>query len=128
MRRLLIVPMVMLLVGCSQEDKETKSSQQNGITVQKVVAKVPHKKEALVCLEDAGKITCKLLTQRINKERDVTFDWISPQGKKDRHREMSLPANHASIYDARTIKGRAKGRWKVAVELDGEKISTTFKL
>ena len=99
-----------------------------GITVEKEVKKSSGTDEALICLDEGDKITCKLMAKRVNKEREVEFEWKSPNGKDDRERELTLPANHASIFDARLKKGRAKGVWTVEVEISDEKISTSFKL
>jgi len=115
---------VLLFSACSNEEDQSKVSEV--ITVEKEVTKSAHKKEALVCIDADDKITCKLLTKRLNKERKVEFEWKSPNGKDDRHREMILPANHASIFDARSKNGRVKGVWKVEVELDDEEVSTSF--
>jgi len=122
---LLIFSFIVLFTGCSQEEHDKK---EQGIQVEKKVPKSSNKNEALICLDQDEKITCKLLTKRVKKERSVLFEWKSPNGKDNRERKMILPANHASIFDSRYKKGRVKGQWKVEVELDGEKISTAFKL
>lgn len=90
------------------------------------VKKSADKNEALICLDEDNKITCKLMTKRVNRDRDVEFEWASPNGKDDRERKIVLPANHASIFDSRDKNGRAKGVWKVEVEIDNEEVSTTF--
>ncbi len=122
---ILIILSAVLFLGCSQDndDKESKKI----IQVEKV--KVDAKKsEALVCIEEEGKITCKLMTKRINKDREVAFEWKSPNGKDDRERKIVLPANHASIFDMRHKDGRVKGRWEVSAALDGDEVSTTFSV
>jgi len=96
--------------------------------IEKKVTKKPNKKEALVCLDTDEKITCKLMSKRVNSNREVEFEWESPNGKDDRERKITLPANYASIYDARLKKGRAKGLWKVKVEIDDEEVSATFHI
>jgi hypothetical protein len=116
---------LLLFTACSNDDEQTKT--RDVITVEKEVQKDAHKEEALVCMDEDNTITCKLLTKRKNKEREVRFNWKSPNAKDDRKRKMVLPANHASIYDARNKKGRVKGLWKVHVTLeDNAAISTTF--
>ena len=122
---LFIISFMVLFAGCSQDSSEKK---EQGLHVEQKVRKSSNKNEALICLDEDEKITCKLMTKRVKKERSVRFEWESPNGKDNREREILLPANHASVFDARYKKGRVKGNWKVEVELDGEKISTTFKL
>ena len=64
------------------------------------------------------KIQCTFVTPRKNEERTATFYWHSeayPQD--DRERELSLPANHGSVYDYRYLRGRAEGGWSVTVTL-----------
>jgi len=117
---------VLLFTGCSEEHKEDAKSK--AVTVETKVKRDAGKAEALVCLDADEKITCKLLTKRVGHEREVEFEWISPDGKDDRERELVLPANHASIYDARTKAGRVKGVWYVEVEIDDEKVKTSFKI
>ena len=119
-----ILSIVLLFSACSQDDEKSETTQKSIVKTE--VKKSTHKKEALVCLDTDNTITCKLLTKRVNKEREVEFEWKSPNGKDDREREMILPANHASIYDARSKKGRAKGKWTVEVELEDEEISASF--
>ena len=114
----------LIFMGCSQESEHKEK--ESGIQVIKEVKKSADKKEALVCIDTDEKITCKLLTDRVNEEREVAFEWKSPNGKDDREREMILPANHASIFDARSKKGRAKGKWEVEVSLDDEEVATSF--
>jgi len=119
-----VLSIVLLFSACSQDNEQKKTTKKSIVTTE--VKKSSHKKEALVCLDTDDTITCKLLTKRVNKEREVEFEWKSPNGKDDREREMILPANHASIYDARSKKGRAKGKWTVEVELDDEETSASF--
>ena len=96
------------------------------INVEKKVTKSADKEEVLICLDEDEKITCKLMTKRLNKDRTVEFVWNPPKGNDKREREMTLPANHASIYDVRDKKGREKGKWVVEATIDGEEVSTTF--
>ena len=122
----LVILFALLFLGCSQDEEKKKSD--TGITVEKEVKKSTGTDEALICLDEGDKVTCKLMTKRVNNDREVEFEWKSPNGKDDREREMMLPANHASIFDARLKKGRAKGVWTVEAEIDDEELSTSFKL
>ncbi len=123
---ILAVAAILLFAGCS-EDKE-KRENEDVIKVEKKVKKSSGSDKALICLDEGKKITCKLMTKRINTEREVEFEWESPNGKDDRTREMLLPSNHASVFDSRLKKGRVKGLWTVEVEIDDMKLSTTFKI
>lgn len=114
-----------LFLGCSQDDSSDKKSNK---VIKKEVKKSADKDEVLICLDEGSKITCKLMTKRINKDRDVEFEWESPNGKDDRERRMVLPAGHASIFDSRDKKGRVKGVWTVEVEIGDEEVSTTFTI
>ena len=114
-----------LFLGCSQDDSSDKKS--NKVT-KKEVKKSADIDEVLICLDEGSKITCKLMTKRVNKDRDVEFEWESPNGKDDRERDMVLPAGHASIFDSRDKKGRVKGVWTVEVEIGDEELSTTFTI
>lgn len=121
-----------LFLGCSQENgenKEKKSETKESrkvINVEQKVVKSADREEVLICLDEDDKITCKLMTKRLNKDRTVEFVWNPPSGNDKREREMTLPANHASIYDTRGKKGRVKGEWLVEATVDGEEVSTTF--
>ncbi|MGB5965020.1 MAG: hypothetical protein WBF77_02630 [Sulfurimonadaceae bacterium] len=123
---LLILILAALFAGCSQDGSDKKS--EKVIKVEKEVKKNADKNEALICLDEDDKITCKLMTKRVNEDREVEFEWKSPNGKDDREREVVLPANHASIFDMRSKNGRAKGVWTVEVEIDDEEVSTTFRI
>ena len=123
---ILILALIILFTGCSQDDNTKQSS--NVVQIDKEVKKTVHNGNALVCLDESDKITCKLMTKRLTREREVEFEWRSPNGKDDRNRELVLPVNHASVYDMRTKKGRAKGMWSVEVEIDDTKVSTTFMI
>ena len=112
--------LAVLFAGCSQDESDKKS--ENVIKVKKKVEKSGNNDLALICLDEGDKITCKLMTKRVGKDREVEFEWESPNGKDDREREMVLPANHASIFDVRHKEGRAKGVWTVEVQLDDEEV------
>ena len=121
-----VIILAVIFIGCSQESDEKKSD--SGIKVEQEVKKSADKDEALICIDADNKITCKLMTKRVNKDREVEFEWESPNGKDNREREMVLPANHASIFDARDKSGRVKGVWTVEAEIDDEEVSTTFTI
>ena len=123
---LLLIMLSIVFAGCSQDSENKKS--ENSVKTGKEVKKSAAKSEALVCLDEGDKITCKLVTKRVDRDREVEFEWESPNGKDDREREMVLPANHASIFDMRSKAGRAKGTWKVEVEIDDEEVSTSFEI
>jgi len=114
----------LFFTACSQEHKEDVESK--AVAVKTKVQKESDKDKSLACLDAEGKITCRLSTRRVGHEREVKFEWRSPDGEDDRERGILLPANHASIYDARFKAGRAKGLWHVEVELDGEEVKTSF--
>ena len=114
-----------VFLGCSQDNGSEKKS---NTVIKQEVKKSADKDEALICLDEGDKITCKLMTKRLNKARNVEFEWESPNGKDDRERDMILPANHASIFDSREKNGRAKGLWRVEVEIDDEEVSTNFTI
>ncbi len=121
-----------LFLGCSQESSETKERKSQTeeshkvVHVEQKVIKNADKEEVLVCLDEDEKITCKLMTKRLNKDRSVEFVWNPPNGNDKRERKMTLPANHASIYDTRDKKGREKGKWVVEATIGGEEVFTTF--
>jgi hypothetical protein len=76
------------------------------------------------------KIQCTLVTPRKNETRSATFYWHSetfPQD--DRERDLSLPANHGSVYDYRYLRGRAEGAWTVTVtvtDADGKETEASY--
>lgn len=122
----LILLLAVVFAGCSQDESSKKSDKNT--KAEKKAEKSIGKDLTLVCLDEGDKVTCKLVTKRVNKDREVEFEWKSPDGKDDREREMVLPANHASIFDVRHKKGRVKGVWTVEVELDDEEAATTFRV
>lgn len=124
---LLLLVLSLLFSGCSREESDKKSEEL--IKVEQKVAKSKGGEGALICLDAEGKITCKLMTLRVSEARSVRFNWRSPVSPDDdRERTLTLPANHASIFDTRSKEGRAKGTWNVTAELGGEAVSTTFTL
>lgn len=124
---LLFFILPVLFLGCSQDSGKDRKSDKE-IKVEKKSVKSADKNEALVCLDEGDKITCKLMAKRVNEEREVTFEWSSPNGKDNREREMLLPANHASIFDVRTKKGREAGIWTVKAEIEDKEVSATFEI
>lgn len=122
-----IFVLAFVLSGCSQDGESEKKSE-HVIKIEKKVEKSADRDEALICLDEGDKITCKLMTKRVNEDREVKFEWKSPNGKDDRERKMVLPANHASIFDMRSKGGRITGMWRVEVEIGDEEVSTTFSI
>ncbi len=116
-----------LFTACSEDERAGKTNEP-ALKVEKKVNKSADKKGAIICLDEDDKITCKLMADRINRDRDVEFIWKSPDGKDDRERATALPANHASTYDVRYKKGRAKGEWSVTAAMEDEEVSTTFTI
>ena len=68
-----------------------------------------------VILKDENSIICKYSHTRVNFDKTVRFEWIEPNGKITRKRDMPLPAGHGSVYDYRFLKGRTKGIWTFRV-------------
>ena len=115
-----------LFAACSQEGGEAKKNEPV-IKVDRKVEKSGDKDMALICIDEAEKITCKLMTKRLNKPRSVLFHWRSPNSPDDdREYTLTLPAAHASVFDMRHKEGRAKGEWEVTADIEGEEVSTTF--
>lgn len=107
----------------------TTTTTEPEIKVEKELEVQKNTQEALICLQESGQITCKLLAKRIDRDRVVIFRWFAPTSPKDdRTREMILPANHASIFDRRHVQGRSKGKWRVEVEIEADQPSTSFTL
>jgi len=119
--------LILILVGCSQEEKQKTTSKEQGREKQAASQK-RKPAEGLECSVEKEKIICKLHVKRVNYKRDVSFEWESPNDKDDRKREMSLSANYANIFDSRLKKGRAKGLWEVEVEIDDQEYSSSFNI
>jgi hypothetical protein len=79
-------------------------------------------------LEDENSIICKYIQTRVSYEKQVTFEWIEPNGKITRVKELNIPAGHGSVYDYRYIKGRALGLWTFKVTDDTKEYTTTFTI
>ncbi len=88
----------------------------------------PKKNVDCIILKDEDSIICKYQTIRKNIDEPILIEWINPQGKISRTREMTVPAGHSSIYDFRYIKNRAKGTWTFKVNSNEEVYTTTFEL
>lgn len=81
-----------------------------------------------VILKDQNSIICKYMQERETFDKNILVEWIDPDGKVSRSREMTIPAGHGSIYDFRYIEGRKKGVWLFKV-YDGENTyETKFEL
>ncbi len=79
-------------------------------------------------LEDENSIICKYEHERIEEDKEILAQWISPTGEVSRERTLLLPAGHGSIYDFRYIEGRMKGIWQFKVTDNGLETSTTFEI
>jgi len=77
-----------------------------------------------IILEDENSIICKYSHTRISEEKNITVQWIEPDGTITRTRNMIIPAYHGSVYDYRYVEGRTKGLWTFKV-IDGQKEFTT---
>ena len=79
-----------------------------------------------IILQDENSIICKYTHERDDKQREVKFEWIEPNGNTSRIRNMIIPAGHGSVYDYRYIKGREKGKWTFKVTDDIEQTKINF--
>jgi len=79
-----------------------------------------------IILEDENSIICKYTHDRISTEKDITVNWIEPDGSITRVRDMTIPSLHGSIYDYRYLKGRTKGVWTFKVIDNGDEYTSTF--
>jgi len=86
------------------------------------------KKVDCIILKDENSIICKYIHKRVNKITKVKFQWIEPDGKISRKRDMQIPAGHGSIYDYRYIKGRTKGQWTFKVIDNNQELTTNFTI
>ncbi len=75
-------------------------------------------------LEDENSIICKYTLVRVDYEKTIQIQWIEPDNRVTRERNMIIPPHHGSIYDYRYVEGRTKGIWTFKV-IDGEKEYTT---
>jgi len=79
-------------------------------------------------LEDENSIICKYTHERINTDKIISVQWIEPDSKITRERDMVIPAHHGSIYDYRYIEGRTKGTWTFKVIDNGDEYQTNFEI
>ncbi len=88
-----------------------------------VFAEDEYKADCLI-LDDENSIICKYLFPAKSEDATVTVKWIDPNGELSRSRDLTIPAEHISVYDFRYLKGRINGDWTFEVT-DGEVITTT---
>ena len=81
-----------------------------------------------IILEDENSIICKYSHKRVNYEKKIILNWIEPDGKITRIRELSIPAGHGSVYDYRYIKGRTPGIWTFTVTDAEDEYKTNFTI
>lgn len=79
-------------------------------------------------LNENDKIICTYHFDRVEQERNITFNWYSPNGKLDRTKQFVVNSNYSLVYDYRFISGRETGNWKVEVIENNSKIKTYFYL
>lgn len=104
----------LLFLGCSSNEDE----------------QVVKSKNSLSCtIVKTSKARCTFKTARVNTTQGVEFVWTSPDGIGDeRRRTITLPANHASVYDERNTQGRASGVWTISATLNGKTSKTSLRL
>jgi hypothetical protein len=81
-----------------------------------------------IVLKDENSIICKYTQQRVNYQKNVTFNWIEPNGQTTREKELIVPAGHGSVYDYRYIYGRTSGVWTLKVIDDKVEYKTNFTI
>ena len=86
------------------------------------------KKVDCLILEDENSIICKYSQERVSFEKNITVEWIEPDGAVTRTRAMTIPAHHGSIYDYRYIQGRTQGTWTFKVIDNDEEFTTNFTI
>jgi len=79
-------------------------------------------------LEDENSIICKYVLNRENKDKNITFEWIDPEGNISRSKDVMVLSNHGSVYDFRYINGRQKGIWTFKVIDNGQIYKTEFEI
>jgi hypothetical protein len=79
-------------------------------------------------LEDENSIICKYSHNRISVDKKIVVQWIEPNGKVSRQRDMTIPAKHGSIYDYRYIQGRTPGIWTFKVIDENKEYTTNFTI
>jgi hypothetical protein len=81
-----------------------------------------------IILEDENSIICKYTHERVPLDKNVTVQWIEPDGIISRTRDMVIPAFHGSVYDYRYVEGRTKGVWTFKVIDKPNEFTTTFNI
>ena len=81
-----------------------------------------------IILEDENSIVCKYVQDRVDHERDVIFDWVEPDGKISRTKNLTIPVGHGSVYDFRYKDGRTAGIWTLKVTDGNKEYKTTFEV
>lgn len=86
--------------------------------------------EGVDCLiiEEENSIICKYTHDRITEDKTILVNWIEPNGKITRSRDMVIPAGHGSIYDFRYLQGRTLGEWTFQAIDNGKEFTTNFTL
>lgn len=77
-------------------------------------------------LEDENSIICKYTQESSPMEKNITVQWIEPDGVATRIRNMTIPPYHLSVYDYRYLNGRTPGEWKFKVIDNGDEYLTSF--
>jgi len=81
-----------------------------------------------IILEDEDSIVCKYSQIRVNYDKNVTFEWVEPNGIVSRTKNFIIKAKYGSVYDYRYIKGRTRGEWTLRVIDKDKTYETTFEL
>ena len=83
----------------------------------------------ITCTHNSRIIKCVLKTAPTEETRKVDYFWKSPNSPTDdRNHTNALVKNHASVFDGRYTRGRAKGTWEVTATMDEQEYKTTFTL
>jgi len=77
-------------------------------------------------LEDENSIICKYTHSRQDLDKTIVMQWIEPDGRISRERDMLIPSHHGSIYDFRYIQGRTPGTWTFKVIDEDKEYITNF--
>ncbi|MEA3521931.1 MAG: hypothetical protein U9R50_03075 [Campylobacterota bacterium] len=99
------------------------------VSIVSLFAEKQENSNTLVCEvlgEESKRIECTFFTQRMNYDRNITFEWKSPSLSEDnRKRKMILSAYHGSLYDYRYYYGRSPGEWHVCIKSADAKLAET---
>ncbi len=79
-------------------------------------------------LEDENSIICKYILSRETTDKNITFEWIDPEGNVSRTKDVVVLSNHGSAYDFRYINGRQKGIWTFKVIDNNQIYKTEFEI